>query len=54
MHTQIYIHICINIYIHTYTYIDAFEYLPEPNSRMLNKVFMAPKREVTYELKVRL
>ena len=30
-------------HIHTHTYIDAFEYLPEPNPRMLNKVFIGTK-----------
>ena len=39
------IHTYIHAYIHTYihTYIHAFEYLPEPNPRMLNKVFIGTK-----------
>ena len=49
--TRRHIHLRIHTHTHTHTHthrqthtcIDAFEYLPEPNLRMLNKVFIGTK-----------
>ena len=41
--THTYTHTHTHTHTQTHTYIDVFEYLPEPNLRMLNKVFIGTK-----------